>query len=345
MATHRRGLRPSQWPVRDLLGPHGDRGRLWDARIGAALAGLLACGAAVTVVLTSGDTASSGAPSGTPEPRRPQPEVPRPEPWALPATPSIPAPAVPPAEWALPPAVVPPAPAAPAVRVAPPRRSAPAPERPAARPRPVRPAAPSTAGPTRGPDPTLTEQIAAGIEQWERRSPDRSVAGWVLVPVQRPADAAALLELACGSCTRETGGQHLARVHDVERAEQHHEGGRHRAPDPDDDPPPRDRSTGDRDEPDDADVHGRDAPDDRSERDRDHADCGDDGGDDGDRDENHHSERKEREHSVPDRSADVDEAPDDEPDEVQRSAADDRDASDEDDHDADEGYTGWFDAA
>ena len=338
MATHRRGLRPSQWPVRDLLGPDGGRGRVWDARIGAALAGLLACGAAVTVVLTSGDTASSDASSGTPQPRKPQNEAPQneasqPEPWALPATPSIPAPAVPPA-------ALPPAPAAPAVRVAPPRRTAPAPERPVARPRPVRPAAP-----THSPDPTLTEQVAAGIEQWERRSPDRSVAGWVLVPVQRPADAAALLELACGSCTRETGGRHLAGVHDVERAEQHREGGRHRAPDPDDDPPPRDQSTGDRDEPDDADVHGRDAPDDRSERDRDHADCGDDGGDDGDRDENHHSERKEREHSVPDRSADVDEAPDDEPDEVQRSAADDRDASDEDDHDADEGYTGWFDAA
>jgi len=303
MATHRRGLRPSQWPVRDLLGPHGDRGRLWDARIGAALAGLLACGAAVTVVLTSGDTASSDAPSGTPEPRRPQPEVPRPEPWALPATPSIPAPAV---------------------RVAPPRRSAPAPERPAARPRPVRPAAPSTAGPTHGPDPTLTEQIAAGIEQWERRSPDRPPAGWVLVPVQRPADGAALLELACGSCPQETGGRHRA---------------------PDDDPPERYRSTHDRDEEDDADVRGRDAPDDRAERDRDHADCRDDGDGDGDRDEQHHSEREERERSLPDRSADVDEAPDDEPDEVRRSVADDRDASDEDDHDADEGYTGWFDAA
>ena len=78
MATHRRGLRPSQWPVRDLLGPHGDRGRLWDARIGAALAGLLACGAAVTVVLTSGDTASSDArprprSPGSPRPRHPHP--------------------------------------------------------------------------------------------------------------------------------------------------------------------------------------------------------------------------------------------------------------------------------
>jgi len=118
MATHRRGLRPSQWPVRDLLGPDGDRGRLWDARIGAALAGLLACGAAVTVVLTSGDTASSDASSGTPQPRKPQNEAPQneapqneasqPEPWALPATPSVPAPAVPPA-------ALPPAPAAPAV--------------------------------------------------------------------------------------------------------------------------------------------------------------------------------------------------------------------------------------
>ena len=68
MATHRRGLRPSQWPVRDLLGPDAAPGRLWDARIGAALAGLLACGAAVTVVLTSSDQAVSGQPAGGPGP-------------------------------------------------------------------------------------------------------------------------------------------------------------------------------------------------------------------------------------------------------------------------------------
>ena len=59
MASHRRGVRPSQWPVRDLLGPDNAAGRLWDARVGAAPAGLLACGAAVTVVLTSGDRAVS----------------------------------------------------------------------------------------------------------------------------------------------------------------------------------------------------------------------------------------------------------------------------------------------
>ena len=68
MATHRRGLRPSQWPVRDLLGPDAERGRLWDARVGAAVAGLLACGAAVTVVLTSGETAASKAPTPAPQP-------------------------------------------------------------------------------------------------------------------------------------------------------------------------------------------------------------------------------------------------------------------------------------
>ena len=107
MATHRRGLRPSQWPVRDLLGP-ADRGRLWDARIGAAVAGLLACSAAVTVVLTSGDTAASDAP----------PETPQPGPLALPPPAAVdPAPAVPPAlklpppPAALPGPPVPPAPA------------------------------------------------------------------------------------------------------------------------------------------------------------------------------------------------------------------------------------------
>ena len=36
------------------------------------------------------------------------------------------------------------------------------------------------------------------------------VAGWLLIPVQRPADAAALLELACRDCEQENGGRHRA---------------------------------------------------------------------------------------------------------------------------------------
>ena len=66
MSTHRRGARPSQWPVRDLLGPENGRARFWDARVGAAAAGLLACGAAVTVVLSSGSRAVSDQPLEAP---------------------------------------------------------------------------------------------------------------------------------------------------------------------------------------------------------------------------------------------------------------------------------------
>ena len=95
MSTHRRGVRPSQWPVRDLLGPENGRTRFWDARVGAAAAGLLACGAAVTVVLTSGSRPVSdqtletpGAPLALPAP---VPVVPPP------AGPVVPPPAAPPA--------------------------------------------------------------------------------------------------------------------------------------------------------------------------------------------------------------------------------------------------------
>ena len=84
MSTHRRGVRPSQWPVRDLLGPENVRARFWDARVGAAAAGLLACGAAVTVVLSSGSRAVSDQPL----------EAPR-SPLAIPA-PAPPVPAGPP---------------------------------------------------------------------------------------------------------------------------------------------------------------------------------------------------------------------------------------------------------
>ena len=233
MATHRRGLRPSQWPVRDLLGP-ADRGRLWDARIGAAVAGLLACSAAVTVVLTSGDTAASDAP-----------ETPPPGPLALPPPADVdPAPVVPPALKLPPPpaallpgctawARVPPAPAGVVPAPSAPRRVAPSRpprsvDRPASRPR-----RPPAVAPAPVPGPTLAEQIAAGMEQWE----DRPAAGWLLIPVQRPADAAALLELACRNCEPETGGRHRAPDRDdVEQSpDRYREGGRHRAPDPEDD--------------------------------------------------------------------------------------------------------------
>ena len=83
MSTHRRGVRPSQWPVRDLLGPEKARARFWDARVGAAAAGLLACGAAVTVVLSSGSRAVSdqpleapGSPLAIPAPAPPVPDGP-----------------------------------------------------------------------------------------------------------------------------------------------------------------------------------------------------------------------------------------------------------------------------
>src|SRR4051794_15287641 len=56
MATHRRGLRPAQWPVRDLLGEQRSRmGGLRDPRLYAAVGGLLACGAAATVAFTASD--------------------------------------------------------------------------------------------------------------------------------------------------------------------------------------------------------------------------------------------------------------------------------------------------
>src|SRR5689334_24621555 len=88
MATHRRGARPSQWPVRDLLREQGSRmGGLRDPRLYAAVGGLLACSAAATVAFTAGDGARDA-----PGPR------PGSGPLALPA-PSmvVPAPTEPPA--------------------------------------------------------------------------------------------------------------------------------------------------------------------------------------------------------------------------------------------------------
>jgi hypothetical protein len=61
MATHRRGTRPSQWPIRDLLRDNGSRmGGLRDPRLYAAVGGLLACSAAATVAFTAGDRPSGG---------------------------------------------------------------------------------------------------------------------------------------------------------------------------------------------------------------------------------------------------------------------------------------------
>ena len=182
------------------------------------------------------------------------------------------------------------------------------------------------------PGPALAEQIASGIEQWEVRSPDRPAAGWLLIPVQRPADAAALLELACRNCEQETGGRHRAPDRDdVEQSpDRYREGGRHRGPDPEDDRSDRYRSSHDQDEPADED----DQDDDRVEERGDDS-CGDDSCGD-------------HEHSSPDRVDGGDQAPGDEApggkapedeasaDDAERARAADRDSSDEVEHDMQE---------
>lgn len=213
MASHRRGLRPSQWPVRDLLGPDVAPGRLWDARIGAALAGLLACGAAVTVVLTSGDQAVSDQPA---EAIGPGPQA---EPPSLPV-PQVPSLEVPPPAIALPQLV--PAPSGPMVitppsvtvpRITPPRSARP----PHAPPRMRQGSTGSTGSASRSKEQTLAEQVASAIEHREDRpARHRADVGRLRVPSQRPADAAALVDLACA---------------DEDRSEGRRSGGRHRAPD------------------------------------------------------------------------------------------------------------------
>ena len=86
MATHRRGSRPSQWPVRDLLGPHRPRAPR-DARAAAAVGGLLACGVAVTTALA---VAAGSAPApdvaGPAVTRPPEPEMPQ---WPDPVLPGV----------------------------------------------------------------------------------------------------------------------------------------------------------------------------------------------------------------------------------------------------------------
>jgi len=229
MSTHRRGVRPSQWPVRDLLGPENGRARFWDARVGAAAAGLFACGAAVTVVLSSGSRAVS-------DQRLEAPGSPLviPAPALVPSVPAAPPPV------ALPPVAAPQVaePQLPARVDAPrPRSARPQHRRAAPRHRTAVPAPSVRNTPAQGDaapqDRTLAEQVATAIDGWE----GGTEVGWLLVPVQRPADAAALLDVACVDepCQeRGSGGRHRARDRDAEqRDDRHHEarGGRHRAPD------------------------------------------------------------------------------------------------------------------
>jgi len=261
MASHRRGLRPSQWPVRDLLGPDVAPGRLWDARIGAALAGLLACGAAVTVVLTSGDQAVSDQPAEALGPQAaPLPDAVVPAPY-VPApqvpVPQVPAPQVPPPVLAVPQLVPAPGPmvvSPPSVtvpRIAPPR---------AARPHsaaPPRMRQGSTGSAERSKEQTLAEQVATAIEHREDRPARHHHADRrrPRVPAPRPADAAALLDLACAdehrSDARRSGGRHRAPDSEVEHhADRHHRSHRsHRDHDDRDHRDrDRDRDHGDRDD-------------------------------------------------------------------------------------------------
>jgi hypothetical protein len=75
MATHRRGLRGSQWQIRDLLGDQrSGPSPLRDPRLYAAVGGLLACGAAATVAFTASDGGTgaghdAGGPLALPVPR------------------------------------------------------------------------------------------------------------------------------------------------------------------------------------------------------------------------------------------------------------------------------------
>jgi hypothetical protein len=89
MATHRRGARPSQWQVADLLRredrPRG--GGALDPRFAVAVGGLLACGAVVTVALSVGEPGGSGPralPDAAPSPTA-QAAPPSPVPPARPA--------------------------------------------------------------------------------------------------------------------------------------------------------------------------------------------------------------------------------------------------------------------
>jgi hypothetical protein len=214
MATHRRGLRPAQWPVRDLLAEQRSRmGALRDPRLYAAVGGLLACGAAATVAFTASDGAHGHDAV--------------PGPMALPAPNSVvPAPANP--------APSDPAPSDPAP-------SDPAPSDPAPSPADGG----SVGGVGAGPVPRawrssvddspatvtvpaddaarsasvreIADRVAAELVRLQARSSsDGTVEGLLVVPVQRDGKVTALLKrvrtaAAYPAGSERTGGRHRAR--------------------------------------------------------------------------------------------------------------------------------------
>ena len=233
MSTHRRGVRPSQWPVRDLLGPENASGTV------LGRAGRRRRGGAARVRCGRDRRPQLGQPGGVgPAARGSRFAAGDPGPGATRSGRSaacrsaagrcrrrLPS-------RSLPARVVAPRPrsARPQHRRAAPRHRTAVPA-PSARDVPVE-------GDAAPQDRTLAEQVATAIDGWEGRTgPDGTVVGWLLVPVQRPADAAALLDVACVDepChERSSGGRHRARDRDAEqRVDRHHEarGGRHRAPD------------------------------------------------------------------------------------------------------------------
>jgi hypothetical protein len=186
MATHRRGSRPSQWPVRDLLGQQRSRiGELWDPRVAAAVSGLLACGAAVSVAFTVSDGAAPSRPDVlAPAPAAPVPSavVPAPAPG-----PVVPAPTPGPSGGRA--AVPDPAAPVPASDPAPRAWRVPATEHPD----PVVPRPAAVPERRRGMSvQEITERLTAEVSAVE----DGRVAGVLVVPIQREADATALADLA-----------------------------------------------------------------------------------------------------------------------------------------------------
>ncbi len=267
MATHRRGLRPAQWPVRNLLGDQRPApGGLRDPRLYAAVGGLLACGAAATVAFTASD-GGSGRGTG-------------PGPMALPApgagSTAPPAPGAAPPPGAMPGDSAPddsapddsaPADSGPADAVpADPGRADPAPPRARGGPRtaPVPRAWRAAAATDRDRSVReLADRLAAElVGRQGRPSADGTVEALLVVPLQREADVTALL-------TR-------VRI-DARCAASQDRPGRHRAPECGDGD--RERSVVAWADRDDADRDRADADHDRADRDDDRD------ANDGDRDE------------------------------------------------------------
>jgi hypothetical protein len=250
MATHRRGLRPAQWPVRNLLGDQrSGTGGLRDPRLYAAVGGLLACGAAATVAFTAGD----GGPGRDPGPG----------PMALPA----------PGAAAPPPTPAPPAPADPVPSD--PGGAGPAPPRAGdeARSAPVPQAWRGPVAPDRGRSTRvreLADRLAAElVGRQGRSSADGTVDGLLVVPLQREADGTVLVK--------------RVRI-DARCAASPDRPGRHRAWEPSDED--RDRGDRDRDGDDgDRDRERTDDSGDRDDRDRDGDRDRDRDGDDRDEDD------------------------------------------------------------